>query len=101
MKIDPTQIVLNLETKILMYHQVFPLNSAIGGLNIREKIFLNRVPEVSSLYFIGYSSLLKECISPKRILEASLVVQWLRLRTPNAGGPGLIPGGELDSIGHN
>ncbi|TEA40985.1 hypothetical protein DBR06_SOUSAS9010008, partial [Sousa chinensis] len=22
----------------------------------------------------------------------SLVVQWLRLRTPNAGGPGLIPG---------
>ena len=22
----------------------------------------------------------------------SLVVQWVRLRTPNAGGPGLIPG---------
>ncbi|TEA25323.1 hypothetical protein DBR06_SOUSAS21410020, partial [Sousa chinensis] len=22
----------------------------------------------------------------------SLVAQWLRLRTPNAGGPGLIPG---------
>ena len=22
----------------------------------------------------------------------SLVVQWLRLQTPNAGGPGLIPG---------
>ncbi|TEA16672.1 hypothetical protein DBR06_SOUSAS20610063, partial [Sousa chinensis] len=22
----------------------------------------------------------------------SLVVQWLRLRTPNAGGPGSIPG---------
>ncbi|TEA31481.1 hypothetical protein DBR06_SOUSAS44510002, partial [Sousa chinensis] len=22
----------------------------------------------------------------------SLVVQWLRLHTPNAGGPGLIPG---------
>ena len=101
MKIDPTQIVLILETKILMYHQVFPLNSAIGGLNIREKIFLNRVPEVSSLYLIGYSSLLKECISLKRILETSLVVQWLRLRTPNAGGPGLIPGGELDSISHN
>ena len=29
-----------------------------------------------------------------RVLEwgTSLVVQWLRLRAPNAGGPGLIPG---------
>ena len=27
----------------------------------------------------------------------SLVVQWLRLHTPNAGGPGLIPGQEIRS----
>ena len=26
------------------------------------------------------------------ILGASLVVHWLRLRSPNAGGPGLLPG---------
>ena len=26
------------------------------------------------------------------ILRTSLVVQWLRLRAPNAGGPGMIPG---------
>ena len=26
----------------------------------------------------------------------SLVVQWIILCTPNAGGPGLIPGRELD-----
>ena len=26
------------------------------------------------------------------LLGTSLVVQWLRLHTPNAGGPGLIPG---------
>ena len=26
------------------------------------------------------------------ILGTSLVVQWLRLRAPNAGGPGSIPG---------
>ena len=25
-------------------------------------------------------------------MGASLVVQWLRLRAPNAGGPGSIPG---------
>ncbi|TEA40519.1 hypothetical protein DBR06_SOUSAS15710059, partial [Sousa chinensis] len=25
-------------------------------------------------------------------LGTSLVVQWVRLRAPNAGGPGLIPG---------
>ena len=25
-------------------------------------------------------------------IEGSLVVQWLRLRAPNAGGPGSIPG---------
>ncbi|TEA36925.1 hypothetical protein DBR06_SOUSAS210044, partial [Sousa chinensis] len=25
-------------------------------------------------------------------LGTSLVAQWLRLHTPNAGGPGLIPG---------
>ena len=28
----------------------------------------------------------------KKDLGSSLVVQWLRLRTPNAGGLGLIPG---------
>ena len=33
----------------------------------------------------------------KKILGTSLVVQWVRLGTPNAGGPGSIPGGgELD-----
>ena len=28
----------------------------------------------------------------KFTLGTSLVVQWLRLHTPNAGGPGSIPG---------
>ena len=28
----------------------------------------------------------------KKVLGTSLVVQWLRLSTPNAGGLGLIPG---------
>ena len=32
-----------------------------------------------------------ECRSEKAV-GTSLVVQWLRLYTPNAGGPGLIPG---------
>ena len=30
-------------------------------------------------------------------METSLVVQWLRLFTPNAGGLGLIPGQETRS----
>ena len=30
-----------------------------------------------------------------------LVVQWLRLQVPNAGGPGSIPGRELDLTCHN
>ena len=30
-------------------------------------------------------------------IETSLVVQWLKLHTPNAGGPGLIPGQETTS----
>ena len=30
-------------------------------------------------------------------IGTSLVVQWLRLRAPNAGGPCSIPGQELDS----
>ena len=28
------------------------------------------------------------------------MVQWLRLHTPNAGGPGLIPGQETINISH-
>ncbi|TEA30144.1 hypothetical protein DBR06_SOUSAS4810005, partial [Sousa chinensis] len=28
----------------------------------------------------------------KSVARTSLVVQWLRLHAPNAGGPGLIPG---------
>ena len=28
----------------------------------------------------------------KNVLGTSLVVKWLRLRAPNAGGPGSIPG---------
>ena len=28
----------------------------------------------------------------KALHGTSLVAQWLRLHTPNAGGPGLIPG---------
>ena len=35
---------------------------------------------------IGYLDTLKS------ILRTSLVVQWVRLHTPNAGGPGSIPG---------
>ena len=35
-----------------------------------------------------------------RITETSLMVQWLRFCAPNAGGPGLIPGQELDPTYH-
>ena len=35
---------------------------------------------------------MQKWISVRSLLETSLVVQWLRLCTPNAGGPGLIPG---------
>ena len=35
-----------------------------------------------------------------KITETSLIVQWLRFRAPNAGGPGLIPGQELDPTCH-
>ena len=31
----------------------------------------------------------------------SLVVQWLRLHAPNAGGPGLIPVREIDPTCRN
>ena len=31
--------------------------------------------------------------SKRTISQTSLVVQWLALQAPNAGGPGLIPGG--------
>ena len=38
----------------------------------------------------------------KRVLEmgTSLVVQWVRLHTPNAGGPGSIPGQGTRSLMH-
>ena len=45
------------------------------------------------LFFFNVDLLLKK----KSLLGTSLVVQWLRLRTPNVGGPGLIPGEELDT----
>ena len=32
--------------------------------------------------------------------RTSLVVQWVRLRAPNAGGPGSIPGQETRSHTH-
>ena len=38
--------------------------------------------------------------SRKETLGTSLVVQWLRLRAPNAGGPGSIPGQETRSHMH-
>ena len=38
------------------------------------------------------------CLPLKELtLGPSLVVQWLRLHAPNAGGPGLIPGQETGS----
>ncbi|TEA34456.1 hypothetical protein DBR06_SOUSAS23310014, partial [Sousa chinensis] len=36
----------------------------------------------------------------KSILRTSLVVQWVRLHTPNAGGPGSIPGQRTRSHMH-
>ena len=36
----------------------------------------------------------------KALLGTSLVVQWVRLRTPNAGGLGLIPGWGARSLMH-
>ena len=36
--------------------------------------------------------LLSYSVTLKLSRGTSLVVQWLRLRAPNAGGPGLIPG---------
>ena len=37
--------------------------------------------------------------NPREQLQGDLVVQWLRLRIPSAGGPGLIPGQRIKS--HN
>ena len=34
-------------------------------------------------------------LSYKAAVQTSLVVQWLRLQAPNAGGLGLIPGQEI------
>ena len=36
----------------------------------------------------------------KKKTRTSPVVEWLRLRTPNAGGPGSIPGMGLDPTYH-
>ena len=42
------------------------------------------------------------CVPQKDLLNGtSLVAQWLRLCAPNAGGPGSIPGQELDPTCHN
>ena len=41
-----------------------------------------------SIHTVEYYSALKRM----EILGTSLVVQWVRLRAPNAGGLGLIPG---------
>ena len=38
------------------------------------------------------ASLLSHHISHETFPGTSLVAQWLRLRAPNAGGPGSIPG---------
>ena len=38
-------------------------------------------------------NVLKRKGSKRTISQTSLVVQWLALQAPNAGGPGLIPGG--------
>ena len=40
------------------------------------------------------NSVIKWTLKKKKELGTSLVLQWLRLSTPNAGGQGLIPGQE-------
>ena len=47
------------------------------------------------LVFLGLG--LPSSFSHKTTVEASLVVQWLRLRSPNAGGPGSILGQGTES----
>ena len=39
-------------------------------------------------------------ISTLKLVGTSLVVPWIRLRSPNAGGPGSIPGQETRSLMH-
>ena len=41
---------------------------------------------------LGCPSLWTILIQKKNLSGTSLVVQWVRLRAPNAGGPGSIPG---------
>ena len=41
---------------------------------------------------IIYLNMTNDTISLKHCLRTSIVVQWLRRCTPNAGGQGLIPG---------
>ena len=48
--------------------------------------------------FFSYTSILKN--EEKKKTRTSPVVEWLRLRTPNAGGPGSIPGMGLDPTYH-
>ena len=47
------------------------------------------------LTFSEQSILEDEYIHSKKSVGTSLVVQWVRLRIPNAGDPGSIPGGGI------
>ena len=48
-------------------------------------------------YISWYQSLLQSYSSQISVVLTSLVVQWLALCVPNAGGPGSIPGQEARS----
>ena len=69
-------------------------------LNIASKrikyLGINLPKEVKDLNSENYKTLMKETEDDKQIkryaMGTSMVVQWLRLCAPNAGGPSLIPG---------
>ena len=70
-----------------IYQEQQPQFAAVGGHCERHNPPRNWVhhDEKGKIRF-------KSIVGPR----ASLVVQWLRLHTPNARGPGLIPDQELD-----
>ena len=59
-----------------------------------RRILLAKASEVGRVYGEGSTgSCWREAFSLREsVRETSLVVQWLRLCEPNAGGPGSIPG---------
>ena len=80
-------------------------NPGLGRLTHLQPIFTVTVTALVYPLGQGFPSLAAHWnhlgIFKKYRHGTSLVVQWLRLQAPRAGGPGLIPDKELDPACHN